>query len=170
MGANGHQLAALALAAATGAACAVGSIEGPPGPPAGLRAAWTDRGVDLAWTDPEGETFASTAIVRWPAEAPPGGVDLEAPDFWHASIDADADCLVTPCPLCHLNLDLQQPGAAKVAGRELGMPVLHLPQLVGLALGLDAKELGLTKHVVKPTSVIDWSTSVVAGVGDGSGW
>ena len=79
MGANGHQLAALALAAATGAACAVGSIEGPPGPPAGLRAAWTDRGVDLAWTDPEGETFASTAIVRWPAEAPPGGVDLEAP-------------------------------------------------------------------------------------------
>ena len=25
------------------------------------------------------------------------------------AIDADADCLVTPCPLCHLNLDLQQP-------------------------------------------------------------
>ena len=49
------------------------------------------------------------------------------------------------------------------------MPVLHLPQLVGLALGLDPKELGLNKHVVKPTSVIDWSTSVVAGVGaDGS--
>ena len=51
------------------------------------------------------------------------------------AIDADADCLVVPCPLCHLNLDLQQPVAAKVVGRELGMPVLHLPQLVGLALG-----------------------------------
>jgi succinate dehydrogenase / fumarate reductase cytochrome b subunit len=88
------------------------------------------------------------------------------------AIDADADCLVTPCPLCHLNLDLQQPGAEKVVGRDLGMPVLHLPQLVGLALGLEPKELGMTKHVVKPTSVIDWSTSVVAGVGDGSsgGW
>jgi succinate dehydrogenase / fumarate reductase cytochrome b subunit len=85
------------------------------------------------------------------------------------AIDADADCLVTPCPLCHLNLDLQQPGAEKVVGRDLGMPVLHLPQLVGLALGLEPKELGMTKHVVKPTSVIDWSTSVVAGVGDG-GW
>ena len=85
------------------------------------------------------------------------------------AIDADADCLVTPCPLCHLNLDLQQPGAEKVVGRDLGMPVLHLPQLVGLALGLEPKELGMTKHVVKPTSVIDWSTSVVAGVGgDGS--
>jgi succinate dehydrogenase / fumarate reductase cytochrome b subunit len=88
------------------------------------------------------------------------------------AIDADADCLVTPCPLCHLNLDLQQPGAEKVVGRDLGMPVLHLPQLVGLALGLEPKELGMSKHVVKPTSVIDWSTSVVAGVGDGSdgGW
>ena len=78
------------------------------------------------------------------------------------AIDAEADCLVTPCPLCHLNLDLQQPLAAKYAGRSLGMPVLHLPQLVGLALGLDPKELGLNRHVVKPTSVIDWSTSVVA--------
>ncbi len=80
------------------------------------------------------------------------------------AIDADADCLVTPCPLCHLNLDLQQPLAEKVVGRDLGMPVLHLPQLVGLALGLEPKELGMNKHVVRPSSVIDWSTSVVGGV------
>jgi succinate dehydrogenase / fumarate reductase, cytochrome b subunit len=80
------------------------------------------------------------------------------------ALDADADCLVTPCPLCHLNLDLQQPGAERVVGRELGMPVLHLPQLLGLALGVELKELGLNKHVVKPTSVIDWSTSVVGSV------
>jgi succinate dehydrogenase / fumarate reductase cytochrome b subunit len=80
------------------------------------------------------------------------------------ALDAEADCLVTPCPLCHLNLDLQQPLAERVVGRPLGMPVLHLPQMVGLAFGLEPKELGLGKHVVKPTSVIDWSTSVVAGV------
>jgi len=79
------------------------------------------------------------------------------------ALDADADCLVVPCPLCHLNLDLQQPLAQKVVGRQLGMPVLHLPQLVGLALGLEPKALGMNKHVVKPTAVIDWSTSVVAG-------
>jgi len=80
------------------------------------------------------------------------------------AVDAEADCLVTPCPLCHLNLDLQQPGAERLAGRELRMPVLHLPQLVGLAFGLEPKELGMNKHVVKPTSVIDWSTSVVGSV------
>jgi succinate dehydrogenase / fumarate reductase cytochrome b subunit len=73
------------------------------------------------------------------------------------AIDADADCLVVPCPLCHLNLDLQQPLAQREVGRELGLPVLHL------ALGLEPKELGMDKHVVKPTSVIDWTASVVAG-------
>jgi succinate dehydrogenase / fumarate reductase cytochrome b subunit len=80
------------------------------------------------------------------------------------ALDADADCLVTPCPLCHLNLDLQQPLAERLVGRQLGMPVLHLPQLVGLAFGLEPKELGFGKHVVKPSSVIDWSTSVVGAV------
>jgi succinate dehydrogenase cytochrome b subunit len=80
------------------------------------------------------------------------------------AVDAEADCLVTPCPLCHLNLDLQQPLAERLVGRPLHMPVLHLPQLVGLAFGLEPKELGLNKHVVRPTSVIDWSTSVVGEV------
>jgi succinate dehydrogenase / fumarate reductase cytochrome b subunit len=69
------------------------------------------------------------------------------------AIDAGADALVTPCPLCHLNLDLQQPDAAKVVGRDLDLPVLHLPQLVGLALGLEPKELGMSKHVVRTTDV-----------------
>jgi succinate dehydrogenase / fumarate reductase cytochrome b subunit len=69
------------------------------------------------------------------------------------AIDAGADCVVTPCPLCHLNLDMQQPEAAKFVERDLGMPVLHLPQLLGLALGLEPKDLGMNKHVVKTADV-----------------
>ena len=71
------------------------------------------------------------------------------------AIDAGADCLVTPCPLCHLNLDMQQPEAAKVVGRDLGLAVLHLPQLVGLALGFDPKELGMPKHIASTITVND---------------
>jgi succinate dehydrogenase / fumarate reductase cytochrome b subunit len=78
--------------------------------------------------------------------------------------DADADCLVTPCPLCHLNLDLQQPLAERAVGRTIDLPVLHLPQLVGLALGLDPKELGMGRHIVKPRSIVDWTTSVVGAL------
>ncbi|MBA3436934.1 MAG: CoB--CoM heterodisulfide reductase iron-sulfur subunit B family protein, partial [Thermoleophilaceae bacterium] len=69
------------------------------------------------------------------------------------AIDAGADCLVTPCPLCHLNLDMQQPDAAKFVERDLDVPVLHLPQMVGLALGLEPKELGMDKHVVRTKDV-----------------
>jgi len=69
------------------------------------------------------------------------------------AIDAGADCLVTPCPLCHLNLDMQQPAAQKYVERDLGIPVLHLPQMVGLALGLEPKELGMGKHVVSTDDV-----------------
>jgi succinate dehydrogenase / fumarate reductase, cytochrome b subunit len=69
------------------------------------------------------------------------------------AIDAEADCLVTPCPLCHLNLDLQQPDAAKFVERDLDIPVLHFPQMLGLALGLEPKELGMTKHVVSTKDV-----------------
>jgi succinate dehydrogenase / fumarate reductase cytochrome b subunit len=76
-------------------------------------------------------------------------------------MDADADCLVTPCPLCHLNLDLQQPMAESVVGRPLNMPVLHLPQMVGLALGLEPKELGMGKHVV-PTEAVQRKVAQLA--------
>ena len=71
------------------------------------------------------------------------------------AIDAGADCLVTPCPLCHLNLDMQQPEAAKVVGRDLGLAVLHLPQLVGLALGFTPAELGMPKHIASTLAVDD---------------
>jgi succinate dehydrogenase / fumarate reductase cytochrome b subunit len=77
------------------------------------------------------------------------------------AIDAGADCLVTPCPLCHLNLDMQQPEAAKVVGRDLGLAVLHLPQLVGLALGYSPKELGMPKHIAG-TAVVDERVSDLA--------
>jgi succinate dehydrogenase / fumarate reductase cytochrome b subunit len=70
------------------------------------------------------------------------------------AIDAGADCVVTPCPLCHLNLDMQQPEAAKFVERDLGIPVLHLPQMLGMALGLDPKELGMTRHVVDTGDVV----------------
>ena len=66
---------------------------------------------------------------------------------WGA-LELEIDALVTPCPLCHLNLDMQQPEAAKVVNHELGLPILHLPQVVGLALGFEPKELGMPKHIV----------------------
>ncbi|HEY9697297.1 MAG TPA: CoB--CoM heterodisulfide reductase iron-sulfur subunit B family protein [Trichocoleus sp.] len=71
------------------------------------------------------------------------------------AIDAGADCLVTPCPLCHLNLDSRQPEVAMVVGQKLGLPVLHLPQLIGLAVGISPKQLGLERHIVSTEPVLE---------------
>ncbi|NJK49352.1 heterodisulfide reductase [Candidatus Gracilibacteria bacterium] len=71
------------------------------------------------------------------------------------ALEAGADCLVTPCPLCHLNLDSRQPEVEKVIGRKLGLPVLHLPQLVGLAIGIEPDKLGLDRHIVSTKSVLE---------------
>ncbi len=76
------------------------------------------------------------------------------------AIDQGADCLVTPCPLCHLNLDMQQPEAAKIVNRDLELAVLHLPQLVGLALGYQPKDLGMNKHIAST----EWVGERLAGV------
>ncbi|HQS66102.1 MAG TPA: CoB--CoM heterodisulfide reductase iron-sulfur subunit B family protein [Sulfuricurvum sp.] len=65
------------------------------------------------------------------------------------AIDANADWMVTPCPLCHLKLDVQHHSASKAIGREVKLPVLHMPQMVGLALGCTPAELGLQHHVTR---------------------
>ena len=68
--------------------------------------------------------------------------------------DKGADCLVTPCPLCHMNLDIYQGRAEKEMHRPIGMPILHLPQLVGLALGLAPSALGLQRNMVDTSPLI----------------
>ncbi len=69
--------------------------------------------------------------------------------------DKGADALVTPCPLCHLNLDAQQFDAAKVIERKLEVPILHVPQLIGLAMGIDPEALGLNRHVVDTRPLLE---------------
>ncbi|MBI5588090.1 MAG: CoB--CoM heterodisulfide reductase iron-sulfur subunit B family protein [Deltaproteobacteria bacterium] len=65
-----------------------------------------------------------------------------------------ANCFVTPCPFCHINLDNYQNLAEKRVSKKISMPVFHLAQLVGLSLGLSAEELGLSRHMVSPESVL----------------
>jgi succinate dehydrogenase cytochrome b subunit len=59
-----------------------------------------------------------------------------------------ANAMVTPCPLCHTVLDGFQREIEQDMKRKLDMPILHLPQLVGLALGLSPDELRIDRHMV----------------------
>ncbi|GAX88227.1 succinate dehydrogenase/fumarate reductase, cytochrome b subunit [Lebetimonas natsushimae] len=61
---------------------------------------------------------------------------------------AGAEAIVTPCPLCHLNLDVKQRAIAKRENKDFNIPVLHLPEMLALAFGYSAEEIGLNHHVV----------------------
>jgi succinate dehydrogenase / fumarate reductase cytochrome b subunit len=65
-----------------------------------------------------------------------------------------ADVMVTACPLCHISMDSWQPKSERVMKRKIGMPVIHVAQLVGLALGFSPRELGLERHIIRPAEII----------------
>ena len=84
-------------------------------------------------------------------------VELQAPNTANKlsasaltdAIDNNADAVVTPCPLCHLRLDVQQHNISKAAGREVHIPIFHLPQMIGIALGIEPEKLGINHHVTE---------------------
>ncbi|MHA2295484.1 MAG: CoB--CoM heterodisulfide reductase iron-sulfur subunit B family protein [Candidatus Hodarchaeales archaeon] len=66
--------------------------------------------------------------------------------------DTEANCLTTVCPLCFLQFDIGQyllVRKKKDTDKGSMVPVVHYPQLLGLALGLDSKDLGLNTHRTK---------------------
>jgi succinate dehydrogenase / fumarate reductase cytochrome b subunit len=68
--------------------------------------------------------------------------------------DGGADFMVTPCPLCHMSLDIYQDRAGRAVNTSLNLPILHLPQLLGLAMGVPAKNLGVSHHLVPVDSIV----------------
>jgi heterodisulfide reductase subunit B len=68
---------------------------------------------------------------------------------------AGAQAIVTGCPMCHSNLDMRQ---LTINQRGLGshdMPVLYLSEVVGLAAGLEPKDMGLDRHFIDAMRVLD---------------
>ena len=59
-----------------------------------------------------------------------------------------ANCMVVACPMCHVNLDMKQAAIEKRHDAHYGLPIYYLSDLVGMALGLSAAELGTERHFV----------------------
>jgi len=65
-----------------------------------------------------------------------------------------ADCLAAICPMCQLNMEGYQDKASKMLGRQVSIPVLFLPQLMGLAFGLTDDVLMFGRHMVSVKPVL----------------
>ncbi len=64
------------------------------------------------------------------------------------AVERQAQAIVVACPMCHSNLDLRRPAINHLLGKKHDIPVLFITQVIGLALGLPASELGLKRHFV----------------------
>jgi len=71
------------------------------------------------------------------------------------TLENGAECLITPCPLCQMNLDAYRIKVNGKFGTNFDIPVLFVSQLIGLALGIDAMSLGLKTNIVSPAKVIE---------------
>ena len=62
-----------------------------------------------------------------------------------------AHCLVTTCPLCQMNLDIYQGKINGLFKTKFNLPIIYFTQLIGIALDIPARELGLERLAVKIT-------------------
>ena len=64
-----------------------------------------------------------------------------------SAVAAKADCVVTACAMCQLNLEMRNTSKARI-------PILHFSEILALALGADDYEEWFVRHLVDPRPVI----------------
>ncbi len=88
---------------------------------------------------------AAFAVSRTTTIARLSGLILEN------AVRRGAEAIIVACPLCHANMDLRRDAIQKERNREIDLPVLYLPQAIGLAMGIEPRQLGLHRHRVPVT-------------------
>jgi heterodisulfide reductase subunit B2 len=66
----------------------------------------------------------------------------------------DAQALITICPFCHIMYDTNELRIEKMFNEAYGIPILHYPQLLGLAMGLTPEELAFNELRVNAQKIL----------------
>lgn len=96
--------------------------------------------------------------VSWPykTECCGGSLVLTCPDIVYRltgrlldmAREAEADCMVTVCPLCQSNLDTRQQEIGAAGGKTYDIPIFYFTELLGLALGMRKAKRWLRRHFI----------------------
>ncbi|KAA0273127.1 MAG: disulfide reductase [Chloroflexi bacterium] len=70
------------------------------------------------------------------------------------AINSGAHVIATTCPMCHVNLEVYQTQVNQEFGTNLSIPVIYFTQLMGVALGLSTKHLGIDKAILARTPML----------------
>jgi heterodisulfide reductase subunit B len=74
-------------------------------------------------------------------------------DLLEAAAQNEANVIVTACPMCQMNLEAYQPQINRAYGRDFHLPVIYFSQLLGLALGIDRRAIGLDSMLIPAPKV-----------------
>jgi heterodisulfide reductase subunit B len=66
----------------------------------------------------------------------------------------DAQALITICPFCHIMYDTNELRIEKMFNEVYGIPVIHYPQLLGLAMGMTPEELAFSELRVNTSKLL----------------
>jgi heterodisulfide reductase subunit B len=69
--------------------------------------------------------------------------------------DSGANCVALVCPACYQQFDFNQKEVGKKVGVEMDVPIFYLSELVALAFGYAAEELGFNFHRVRPNALLE---------------
>lgn len=68
--------------------------------------------------------------------------------------EVGAEAIVVACSFCQANLENRQGQIENRSGKKYNLPVMYFTQMMGLAFGMDPKELGLDKLFVSPVELL----------------
>jgi heterodisulfide reductase subunit B len=69
------------------------------------------------------------------------------------AVTSGADLIATACPLCQVNLECYQTAVNEEFGTNFHVPVLYFTQLMGVALGISRRHLGIGSELVSASPI-----------------
>jgi len=74
-------------------------------------------------------------------------------------LEEDIDALIAVCPACVTQYDRKEKIISRRTGKNLDIPVIYLPEIMAIALGIELEDLSLKNRSVKPTKLIEKLTT-----------
>lgn len=110
----------------------------------------------MAWigTTPTFFSMRSKCCGGMVMQTKPGVAEDMVRDLIISAKQGGAECIVTACPLCQMNLEAYQSKISKKYKKDLFIPILYFTQMMGYAFGIDPKKLGIADNFVSAKNVL----------------
>ena len=98
-------------------------------------------GVSVPWS------FAAKCCGTFLTVARPDVATTMVEKIIHGAREANADCVVTACAMCHLNLEVRSPKTDKI-------PIFHFSEMLAMSVGLPISKSWFARHLIDPKPML----------------